>query len=845
MLVGKLTGLGLYDQALKELRILQKRLDIHAPVEPKGDSKTTSAADKSTMSDLLNYHGQLSTASLSVITACQIQLLKWVAATKKPAYIEGLVEYLRETHPNSPIVLLQRLAKDNAKEAAKAARSLAALCQALFAMAPSVASSEDTVATEPRLSATPETAFELQALAFRSQLRWWAIAGHKGNIDDDVLTPFSRCIRAFTRRHQSDAKSTYATISTAYNDIETIMKSQDRLPSKLPKSPTAAIYNILGSTAQTARHYDEAYTWFLQLQDMDTEHAPSVVSCSLSARILAVALKRSMLDASLEQLVANVTESLDGSLSGTVSELNELFDSLMLCRRSVVSLLMSNWTSTSHDSAISDTLKDFLKAFVAKFPRFLRRWLGTPPRKDAAAKQVLQFDQRRQMLAPLIGQTLDATLAVSKADLDLATTQTWSRVDEVLQDSLSIIDALHDPIAKTDQLASYTVKLSNVYFSKFLQLRKDKTKSKESNKLLLLSLNRSIDAIKERSPAEKEKAQLSMKLELLADICKRGGRSEDAITNLRSICTNMVEEGILGRVASLLAYQPPALAWTSDEKAATLSRTLRSIAKLDKSWNDWTFFLPELDRAAVVEHLLHITWKGVTPGEPLKLHDPAMAALLRLYSLDRFPLRRFRTLLFLYSQALDDAEELDRIASQVDEALEKVQQGYLADDSQLSQFAGHLQAYYDTLSSMADLASFPSQGLRGALSTWKSLVQGCQSRDDLLKVIDDPESLLEHLKSMTELANLRGETQMQLTLSDLSIGVSKLWEGSSVDRLVAHQNRLVSQYVGIGLYLQAATTLKETDELITQNTEVSPRVRAEFHLSQAEYLAGIGRSDEA
>ena len=46
VLVGKLIGLGLYEQAVKELRILQKRLDVHAPTDLKSDGKT---ADKFTV----------------------------------------------------------------------------------------------------------------------------------------------------------------------------------------------------------------------------------------------------------------------------------------------------------------------------------------------------------------------------------------------------------------------------------------------------------------------------------------------------------------------------------------------------------------------------------------------------------------------------------------------------------------------------------------------------------------------------------------------------------------------------------------------------------------------------
>jgi separase len=202
-------------------------------------------------------------------------------------------------------------------------------------------------------------------------------------------------------------------------------------------------------------------------------------------------------------------------------------------------------------------------------------------------------------------------------------------------------------------------------------------------------------------------------------------------------------------------------------------------------------------------------------------------------------------LLFLYSQTLDNVEEVENITSQIEQCLDHIRQGDLGDDVKLTQFSEHFQAYYGTLSTVADLSSFPSQGCRAGLATWKSLLNRCQSRDELLNVVDDPESLLEHLKSFSELCNLKGEAQLQLSISELSISLSKLWEGSGADRLVAHQSLLATQYIGIGLYAQAATTLKETEDIVAQNPEVSARVLAEFHLSQAEYFAGIGRSDEA
>jgi separase len=92
---------------------------------------------------------------------------------------------------------------------------------------------------------------------------------------------------------------------------------------------------------------------------------------------------------------------------------------------------------------------------------------------------------------------------------------------------------------------------------------------------------------------------------------------------------------------------------------------------------------------------------------------------------------------------------------------------------------------------------------------------------------------------------LRGETQLCVELSDLCVMLSKLCWGPESDRLIAHQSKLAVHYVEIGLYAQAVATLKETEALMSKSNNLSPKVLAEFHLAQAEYLAGVGRGDEA
>ncbi|KAL7930051.1 peptidase family C50 domain-containing protein [Trichoderma chlorosporum] len=853
-LTGKLLALGMHDQALKELRVLKRRLDgiINGAQSSNTKSGSESVTATSAIADLLNFQGSITRQSLATITGYQMQVLKLIAGTKKPSHIEVILPYLADSYASSPFNLLSALAKDGAKEAAKAARQMASLSQVLLSLAPSISSQEDAVATEPRLSPSPDVAFELQSLAFRIQLKWWKLAGHKGNIDNDVVSPFSRCLRAYTRRQKLDKGSVYQTISKSYDTIMQFIYAQKYRPATSFDSPLASIHQILGSAAQAERRYTEAHRWFQELKSSLTpEQDSSVLRCSISARLLAVALKKADLDHTIEPLLCEVTEGLDGSLSGTIAELNELLESLSLARRSVVGLLMTCLGPNAAQSSVPSDLVNHLKTFVLKYPRFVRRWTGLPPGKDAPPKQVLQFDQRRQLVAQSIGQTLDATLMVIKCDLQ-SDAAGWQAVDDVLQHCVSLLDCMNASTlstTKVDNLGSYSVKISSLYFSIFSQLRKKSSRSKEENKHFLRALHRSIDVVKDCTEAEKEKAQLPTKLEVFADLCKTSGRIDDAVQTLRYICSSMAENGALADVADALSTQSPSVAWAMNDKVSLMSRTLRSMTKVDSSWNEWTFPLPEAERAAVLEHLMYVSLAGSsTSPQPLGLYDAGVAALLRIYTMDKYPVRRLRVLLHLCYQNLGEEEQLPKILSLAEDTWEHMQNNGNGEDASLERFIPHLQAYCTSISALIRVDESISTLINEAINSWKSMIGTCQTRDELLATIDDPQCLLDHLRSLHHLAGLRGEPRLQLAISELNITLSRVFVGStesSGDGLVLSYSQLAAQYVNIGLFPQALKAIEQTQELLSRHDGLSLQVLVEFYLSQAEYHTGIGDVDTA
>ena len=246
---------------------------------------------------------------------------------------------------------------------------------------------------------------------------------------------------------------------------------------------------------------------------------------------------------------------------------------------------------------------------------------------------------------------------------------------------------------------------------------------------------------------------------------------------------------------------------------------------------------------------MHLNCSETTSLQPLRLHDPSPAALLRIYSLEKYPIRRFRVLLHLFYQNIGESDEVDEISSLLDQVSQHVQEREQAEDTSLSHYIPHLQTCYTFMAALADADTPASLStLKESISAWKTMVQPCQTSDELYTVIDDPATLLHQLHSLNDLAGLRGEQHLQLSISDFSIILSRAivdTTGVVHDDLVLSHSQLATQHVSIGNFTQAQTALEQTKALIEQNEKISAGVVADFYLSQAECLIGVGSLDEA
>lgn len=845
--VGKLLGLGLHEQALKELRVLKQRLEERAAG---GTKKTTKASSNDAfatarvLSELLDFkEGSILPNTRQLVISTQLYALRIMAHARKPGQIEGAIPFLRESNKASPLSLLLQSARDNQKDTAKISRQIESLSAILFSLTPGCSSKSDAEAVEQRLHPSPTSAFDLQCIALRTRLYHWKVAGHPGDVDKDILLPLSRALAAFGRRLKPVSSSAHDLCEDSFLQMQGMIDDQSLTPSQTSKSPVASIYQSLGSSALSLKRSEGARAWVEKLHGMLNPEVDSTARrIAVTAQLLAVCLKCKLDERRVIPLLAGVIEGMQGMFRGETTELDDLLVDLALARRAAVGVLMN--ASSSGSAKLSSQLAELLETFVTQYPRFTIRWLGKPPSRDGNTKDFLRFETRRQAVQGTLSQLLDGALVVTKSRLSSSKVE-WGKVDAALQDCLELLERMGDVKGASGSNGnSYYVKISNLYYMKYALSRQDHTDTADSTPLR--ALKRSLDAVRDRTAKEKEAGQYVTKLERFADACAKSKRTDQAKEALQSICTTMVEEGVLSKVAALLDEQPPAMAWSNSEGSEALSRTLCSIAKLDKSWTSWTCFLSEIERAAVLEHLVQTITSG-DPGknpEPLKLTDPLVESLLRIYSLEKFPIRRLRTLLHLFSMNLAHPDQSSSIQSQVELALQTISSGGLGEDATLDRYIPHLKAYFSSLIAMLDWSS-NNQELQSSLTLWRTFTEKSSTADDIFTRIDNPAILSTHLKAIADLASMKGESTLLVTALELLADLSKMMKEPALDEVLANCNLLASHYANLGYVDKAEAVLAATREMIAQADKVSGEAVAEFHLSVAEQCVAAGNFDKA
>ncbi|KAK4123665.1 hypothetical protein N657DRAFT_596310 [Parathielavia appendiculata] len=842
-LIGKLISLNLHEQAIKELRILKKRLGGSSGSDTKKTANAANPEPKNTaqlFSELLGFGAiKASGQRLVLVITTQTQILRLLAATKKPSAIEAALPHLLMDQPSSPINLILTAAKEDDADVGKIARQMETVTQCLLLLAPSVSTKDDGSAQESRLSISPASALELQALAFEARLHWWRLAKHKGDAEKDIMVPLSRCLSAYIRRTSESPKSRYAVCSEVFNRIHQQLQNYGFQPLKGSKLPLAGICQTLVALARDAQQIPDAIMWTTKLREvMDPKDESIAKSCSLAAQLLSLHLKYPAKYLTDDHLLKEVVAGIQGPLRGDTAELDELLINVCAVRKAAMQFLLGLAKGSDYTSRSLLSIKELLETFILQCPRFCLRWLGKPPGPKGGTKDFLRYDQRRQLMSQYLHHTLDSAFMTIKTCLDQSRLP-WNLMDAVLSDCSTLLE--YTGTSTSDASASYHVKISHFYYLQYSCLRQQSTDPKDSAPLR--ALRRSVECVKHRTSTEKEKAQLTLKLERMAELCRTLGRGEEALSALQSVRTSLVEDGVLATVARSLDTDSPAVVWAQNQKAAGLSRTLVSISKMEHVWMDWTVNLDEAERAAALEHQFRfILLQQCSKEAFITLEHAIVDTLLRIYIPTRYPVRRLRVLLALLCAALGDLGRAPELLSVAKDAAQLEGSGDLGEDSGLAGFVPHMKALYQSLAAAVD-AYRDIGALDRSISTWRSIITTCRDRETLEKAVDDIPGLIEHLQSVADFLRMKGRDTILATVLELVTDIAQVAEVANAEDVVHHSSCLALQYTNLGKSSRAEEVFLKAKEHI--GAQMRSEAIVYFHLTFTDHCLALGSFRQA
>jgi separase len=727
------------------------------------------------------------------------------------------------------------------------------LSQLILSLCPNISTSDDAIATNPRLSTPPRLALQLQTLAFQSRLLWWKLCDYQGDIENDILVPFSRCLAAFTRRSQGVSLEKYQSACKAFQTIQDIVANYSNFKSKGIKTPLQSIYKLLGSLAQDGGHFDDAVMWLKKVEEAYSGTSVSEVQrCALAASLVALKLLIPASDAEVEGLLMLVLEGLEGPLKGESLELDELLSELSKARRAAISRLYKQGPGSINkaDSAMSDGVRQMCESLILLCPRFSIRYLGKPPDSSSAPKVVVRYEQRGQFVAKSGFHAIDSSMFLLK-QFQSEGRLTWELMDSTMQDCLRLLERIEryaqDSMDEHATAAtSYFVRMSQLYFTQHLNMRRDAEGPKDIQHVR--PLRRSIECVSKRSVLEKKAALTNSKLERLADVCKTIGRYDESRDTLITLQRELIASGILSRVAMARASIPLREAWHESEDALMLARAFSSLLKLELKSGSRLLQMPFYDvawslqeKGLVLDQLLDVLSRQ--HKESPSMQREIILELLAVYEIRKFPIRRLRIITRLLNM---DPEQRRDLSDDMQNTLAISKVAAIVENSEdagLVSYLPHLQALVSTAMELQE--DHPRVDLlRPHLASWCSILDTIKDYEALTKVVDEVPEFLDHLLSIADFLHMKGFGVMRVAVLGMITRLNEIPRPDSCpDDLVLSYISLGLQYLELGYSGKAGLSFERAQAHASHNG-VTPEALVQVQLSYAEYLLVIGNSDK-
>ena len=858
-LIGKLIALGLEDLAIKELRILKRRLESNPGALPTHHATNSSlhcsapnvkGPERESLADLLRF-GNITVEGqhLALITTTQLQVIKLLARIKEPTVLSKALEYLRLELSGSPADMIQRqIVSESSGCREKAALQLEALAQALLASCPGLSAADETKSITDLHS---KNAFQVQFLALKMRMMWWKLIEHQVDVVKEAIEPFQRSVAALRRRFMTNKNLKYEDIKAAMNFVAEYAYSRN----DIREETFAPIYYVMADLAHESALYTEAIHWLSRIKESMSKHQMSPVkACSLDCRLATLRLRVVDEDPSTALLgsLTTAAQSLSGNLQGESDELDELLINVTSLRRSAFSALQEN--HKQEDSKIIQQSTALYSDIVLVCLKFVLRYIGYQSTQNGSERVAKRQSQRRRLAAQVSKPIIESVAAIARFSAK-SPPQDWKKYEAGLQDCSVLALAVEaaesvDPEAAKEGHISF-MSISNAFWYRFLYLKQTRTEAKNARDCL----RKSTDSLKGRPIEEKLAGLLPLKLEKYAQLCETLEDYREALRTYQESLQAQIDAGALVDARTTAGTRSLSEAFDCTDETKAMSRTLlahcRAAEKsVAQGYRVDPFFdsveLCSEERGLLLEQQLIGTLSiNLDHRPPTKGNETIQILakhLLSIYTEDTFPVRRLRVIvrlsvLMFYTPNLLNDDELRNLLRKPHETHKKVHL-----DMGLLHFLPHLIACRKLLNEL-DRDTLEIEEVEYIVRTWSTMVCDHPNWNSLQMRIYDMSDWLSLLDSLADFLNMQGLELTRIAVLQLIVTVHEAASSKQSSLLVSKLSLLGLQYARLGLPSAADSALCKAQRFLDVS-DVPIVTALEWQLCHAEYALCIGNVED-
>lgn len=847
-LIARLITLKIDDLAVKELRILRRRLECSKKSANESAKEARSETSSEKLADMLKFSTPVTQGQcLILVVATQLQVLRILALRRDPNQIESALHYLRIDAPCSPANLIQRqINPDSPEPCTKAILQLESLAQTLTALCPNSSSREDHKGSKIAKTLNPHCALEYHLLALQVRSQEWELSGHLADIDEEIIEPFAKCMAAFRRRSTSDVNVRYDTATKA---LDLVISTFGRLK-EFHDEKLCFVYQTLADMALEAGQHSEAIQWMKKSKEGAALSSVSQTQlCTLYCRLATVHIRISNLfpcDGLLDSL-ETASQCLEGNLQGQSTQLDDLLAAVASLRRSAFSVFQnlhreSDTARTSRKPDVENKCSNIVLLCV----RFLLRYIGSGFSRDGSDRTTTRREQRLQLAGqtayPIIESAATMARLSSKADLGC-----WTKLEGGLQDCVSIALSLEEandssklPSPEKQQRVSPFVSLSNAYWFRYIYLRHNAGDIKASRRYLRTA----IDLLTNRSSSEKVNGYLVTKLEKYGQLCETLRSYDEASQAYYNALRVEVESGRVSMAAKAADMKSIPGVLECDGELECLFRIVLAYPRVAMKANDQggkmqVFFdtaeLNAGERGMLLEYQL-IAALSTLPAQgsssTLSREFTSVGkTLLSLYAEDTFPVRRLRVVVRLLTILSANPGSLDcELRNLIMQEPHNVSvNSHL--DTRLTQFLPHLIVSRNVLVSF--IQKDPDlKVIEAALAFWLNLLQRCPDWESLQGDVHDVANWLLQLDSMAGYLEMQGLELTRASVLNVSVKILEIAKILQYTDLLSKLSALGLQYSRLGYSAAAGVILLKAQRYLDLP---DVPLKAEWYLAFSEH----------